>query len=153
MKIQPKTIRIIECISTVIIFMIFFWWVEYFVQVEFPSLSFDLFQKFIMPDFNMVDGFIIRFFPIVYVILYWNKIPLGKSLIKKYLEGFVLILSGIIIGLILAYFTWSNKNAPSPYLPEYLKYQPWIIFWTPIFISAILIPLIRSTGHKRFYKK
>ena len=74
-----------------------------------------------------------------------------QALIKRVFWTLLTVLGCLLLAYIVALFTWTNEQADSPLLPQDIKYQPFVHYWTLFIAFGILIPIVplfRSRGKR-----
>lgn len=121
-----------------------------YVLVHLGNLTLDFFQKYLIIHFTTTDNVILNFFPVItgLIFLLLGKNKKSMAVLMLILQMFLTIYLAIIAGIFIALITWNQTN-PNPFLPDYVKYQPFPYYWTIFILLGSFIPMVFN----RFRKK
>ena len=116
---------------------------DFVVLMHLDNWTLKFFGQFLIYDWTSLDKNLVRWFPLLIGILMLIKKPKDSTTIfKSIMMSLAFIFFSIIIGIIVALYTWTNEGAESPLLPEYIRYQPFQNYWTMFVLSGLIISIL-----------
>ncbi|MFT6280946.1 MAG: phage shock protein PspC (stress-responsive transcriptional regulator) [Salibacteraceae bacterium] len=126
--------------------------IDLYVLFHLGEWTMEIANKFLVFNWTITDKNLIRWFPlIVGVACALANVKDIQALIKRVFWTLLTVLGCLLLAYIVALFTWTNEQADSPLLPQYIKYQPFVNYWTLFITFGILIPIVplfRSRGKR-----
>ncbi|MFT6500962.1 MAG: phage shock protein PspC (stress-responsive transcriptional regulator) [Crocinitomicaceae bacterium] len=117
--------------------------IDHYVLVHLGEWTMEIANKFLILNWTTVDKNLIRWFPlIVGLACALANVKDIQVLIKRVFWTLLTVLSCLLLAYIVALFTWTNEQADSPLLPQYIKYQPFVHYWTVFIAFGILVPMV-----------
>lgn len=119
--------------------------IEYYIPVYLNDWIFWIFKKYLIFNFDFVDGILLRFFPILTAIflLIQKKID-----IKIYFYQWISIICMFTLSIIIAEYTWFYGEK-SNFLPDNILDKPFRLYFSLFILAGILLPF----SGKLFKKK
>jgi hypothetical protein len=143
--IPSKIQSIIICAAFTVLSFGFMAFIDSIIRPYLGDFSASPLHNHLAISFSEVDRMMIRWHPLaIAFLLTFKKNLVAISIIRLMLAILVSLSLGLVLGWLVAIFTWPLPTGTSPLLPSYtyIKYQPFTFYWT-IFISAgILLPVI-----------
>ena len=117
--------------------------IDQYVLVRLGDWTMTMDNKYLILNWTILDKNLVRWFPLIIgiscVIFSVKDVHI---LVKRVFWTLLSVLSFIVIAILIALFTWTNDTADSPLLPEYIKYQPFVNYWTVFISLGILLAII-----------
>lgn len=115
-----------------------------FVLVVLGDWTMQIANKFLIINLTIIDENLIRWFPfIVGLTCALTNVKDLQVLVERVFWTLLTVIGFLLLAILVALFTWSSNGADSPLLPEYIKYQPFMNYWTVFIALGITLPMIQ----------
>lgn len=144
---NKKASIVINALGLVFVIAIIIKLFEFFIFPHLNSWIISSTNKYLVLYLNSIDLYVINLFPLVIALIQIFKSKIDEKVLFRSSAAILSCISlMLLIGLIVAWFTWPSLNPEgNTLIPLNYKIKPFEFYWTIFIVTGILIAIFYYT--------